>query len=302
MHKVSVSVPAVATNVGPGYDALGLALNLRNVIEMNLTSDDQLAVSLSGEGKGVLPENFYNPVMTAAIALFQELEQAPAGLNVACNNHIPLDIGLSSRVTMIVGGLMGANTLLGTPFRREELIHIANKLTRQPEAVVTAMRGGLGICATCPEGIFYRAVEVLPLRVVVALPDLPNYEPRLRDDLPAMVPMADAVHNVGHTALVIEALRTGDFNLLQQALDDRLHEPYRQMHIPGYAGVVESAKEAGAIAVTLCGAGPAMMAFASFNHQQIESAIQASFRKAGVEAKTWALGVDGQGVVISVVQ
>jgi len=83
---------------------------------------------------------------------------------------------------------------------------------------------------------------------------------------------------------------------------DRLHEPYRRTFIPGYDAVVAAAAEAGAVAVTLCGAGPALMAFATFNHQSIESAMHGAFRSAGVEARTWSLGVDQQGVVISVVE
>lgn len=302
MYKVHVSVPAVSTNVGPGYDVLGLALNLRNQIEMSLGDGDALTVRVEGEGKDILPDNYYNPVMKAAIYLFQRLEQAPAGLNVYCVNRIPLDVGLSARATMIVGGLVGANNLLGSPFSHDELIHMASDLSGQPEAVVTAMRGGLGITATGLDGMFYRAIEVVPLRVVIALPILADYAPRLRSDLPPHVPLANAVHNIGHTALLIEALRNGDFKLLARAVPDRLVEPHRRDHIPGYRAVVESAREAGALAVTLCGAGPALLAFATFNHQSIESAMQGAFRATGIEARTWTLGVDTQGVVISMVE
>ncbi len=303
MHKVNVSVPAVSTNVGPGYDVLGLALNLRNVIEMSLSNDDRLSIQVKGEGKGIVPENAYNPVMTAAIKLFQHVEQAPIGLNVTLTNSIPVNVGLSSEVSMVIGGLVGANNLLGNPFRREDLIGFAAQIVNQPEAVVTAMRGGLGICAPSPDGgFFYRAIEIVPLRVVIALPNLPDYKHRLRADLPGRVSMADAVFNMGHTALLIEALRTGDFKLLRLALEDHLHEPVRRQSIPGYQAAVDAAKEAGAQAVTLSGAGPAMLAFATFNHQEIESAMQGAFKTAGLESRTWSVGVDSQGVAISVVQ
>lgn len=302
MYKVSVSVPAVSTNVGPGYDVLGLALNIRNTIEMSLSPGDELSVQVRGEGKEKLPENYYNPAVKAAISLFQHVEQAPAGLNVICNNMIPLDVGLSARAAMIVGGLVGANNLLGSPYRREDLIGLAAQLSGQPEAVVTAMRGGLGICSAGPDGVIYRAIEVAPLRVVVVLPNLPDYQPALREGLPRYVPIGDVVHNMGHAALLVEALRSGDMKLLRYALDDRLHEPHRREQIPGYASVVNAAKDAGAIGVVLCGAGPALMAFATYNHQQIETAMQEAFVAAGVEARTWTLGIDAQGVVISVVQ
>ncbi|NLF75847.1 MAG: homoserine kinase [Chloroflexi bacterium] len=302
MHKVNVSVPAVSTNIGPGLDVLGLALNLRNVVEMSLTNDDRLRVEVRGEGTGILPENVHNPVMAAAIRLFQALEQAPPGLNVVCANAIPLDAGLGARTALIVGGLVGANNLLGGPFQREELIQLAAELSAEPAAVVTAIRGGLGVCAEGPDGLLYRSVEITPLRVVVALPLLPDYQPRLRDALPRQVPLRDAVHNTGHATLLIEALRSGDFRLLRHTVIDRLHEPYRRHFIPGYDAVVAAAAEAGAVAVTLCGAGPALMAFATFNHQSIESAMHGAFRSVGVEARTWSLSVDQQGVVISVVE
>jgi homoserine kinase len=303
MHKVSVSVPAVSTNVGPGYDVLGLALNLRNVIEMSLTPGDQLDVAVQGEGDSVLPGNVYNPVMRAAIKLFQKLEQAPVGLTVRSTNRIPFDVGLSARATMFVGGLVGANNLIGNPFSHEDLISLAAEITSQPESVVTAMRGGLGVCSRAANGsLLYRAIETMPLRVVVAVPHLPGYQHRLRDALPANVPLQDAVHNIGNTALLIEALRDGDFRLLREVCRDRLHEAHRIELIPGYAAAVEAATNAGADAVTLSGAGPAMLAFAGFNHQSIESAIQAGFAQAGVDARTWSIGIDLQGVVISVVE
>jgi homoserine kinase len=302
MYKVSVSVPAVSTNVGPGYDVLGLALNLRNVVEMSLRTDDQLTVETRGEGKDILPDSYYNPAMLGAIKLFQRLEQAPAGLAVRCTNAIPLDVGLSARATLVVGGLVGANNLVGSPFTHENLIDMAAEVTGQPESVVTAMRGGLGICSRGTASLIYRAIEITPQRVVLALPTVSNYERLLRDDLPGTVLIADAVHNIGHTALLIEALRSGDFKLLRHAIKDRLHEPYRREHIPAYDAVVHAAEEAGAVAVALCGAGPALLAFATFNHQMVEAAIRGAFQAAGIEARTWSVGIDMQGVVISVVQ
>ncbi|MCD4685248.1 MAG: homoserine kinase [Anaerolineae bacterium] len=302
MHKVNVSVPAVSTNVGPGYDALGLALNLRNVIEMYLPNDDQLVVEMRGEGHDVLPGDVRHPIMRAAIRLFQSLEQAPAGLHVRCAGQIPLDVGLSARATMVVGGLVGANNLIGSPYTHEDLIHMAAEISGQPEAVVTAMRGGLGICSTGEDGLFYRALEITPLRVVLAVPILEQYTPRLRDSLPETVTMTDAVYNLGRSMLLVEALRSGDFDLLRHAVQDRLHEPHRRHYIPAFDAVAAAAEQAGALAVTLCGAGPALIAFAEGQHQRIESAIVTTFKAAGVEARTWALGVDMQGVVISVVE
>jgi homoserine kinase len=302
MYKVHVSIPAAATNVGPGFDVLGLALNLRTMIEMSLRPDDKLNVLLQGEGADKLPANYHHPVVRAAIRLFQRVEQAPAGLNVRCNSYIPLDVGLGSNVALTVGGLVAANNLLGSPFNHDDLIHMGTDLTHQPEAVVAVMRGGLGICSSAPDGMVYRSVEIVPLRVVIALPVLADYTHRLRADLPQAVPLDDAVFNIGRAALLIEALRSGDIRLLSRAVQDRLHEPYRRDSIPGYAAAVAAAEDAGAHGVMLCGAGPALLAFASYNHQSVEDAMKAAFKTAGIEARTWTVGSDSQGVVISVVE
>ncbi len=301
MHKVNVSVPAVCTNIGPGYDVLGLALNLRNSIEMSLSRGEALEVSVQGEGRDDLPDDYHNPVMRAAIKVFQAVEQAPAGLNVRLVNAIPLDVGLSARVTLTVGGLVGANNLLRSPFTHDRLIQMAAELTGQPEAVVAAMRGGLSICAASPGRLVYRTVEVAQFRVVLAVPTLPGFTPRLRKDLPAQVRMSEAVSNLGNAALLVEALRAGDVTLLKPVLRDSLHEPYRRQAIPGYERVVEAAEKAGAHGVVLCGAGPALMAFASYNHPAIESAMQDAFERAGVRARTWRGGVARLGAMIWVV-
>ena len=173
----------------------------------------------------------------------------------------------------------------------------------QPESVVTAMRGGLGIISHTPDNaLIYRAIEIAPMRVVIALPTLPDFEHQLRNNLPPRVVLADAVHNIGQTALLIEALRTGDSALLKRTLSDRLHEPHRSESITGYHTAVQAGIEAGALGVTLCGAGPALLAFADFNHQMIEEAIRQAFQAAGITTRTWSTGVDMQGIVISVVQ
>lgn len=302
MHKVNVSVPAVSTNVGPGFDALGLALNLRNVVEMSLTPDDALAVEVRGEGEGVLPASVHNPAIRAAIRLFQSLEQAPTGLAVRCTNRIPLDVGLSARAALIVGGVVAANNLLGNPYTHDDLIRLAAEFSGQPEAVATAMRGGLSLCSSSDEGLVYRAIEVAPLRVVLAVPELAAPVHRLRDALPQAVPLDEVVTNIGHALLLVEALRQADYKLLRLVVTDRLHEPYRTPLIPGYAAARAAALAAGAVAVTLCGAGPALLAFAPFNHPTIEAALRTAFQDAGIAARTWTVGVDLQGVVISVVE
>lgn len=302
VHKVSVSVPAVCAHLGPGLDVLGLALNLRSTVEMALRDDDQLVIQVRGEGADRLPENYYNPAMMAAITLFQMLERAPVGLSVMCASRIPLDVGLGARVALTVGGLVAANNLLGSPLHRNALIELASRLSGRPESVVAAMRGGLSVCSAAPGDLVCRSLDIEPLHLVIAIPDLPDYAQRVRDDLPQVVPLSDAVHNIGRALLLVEALREGDFALLGRALSDRLHEPYRRDDIPGSDDAIDAALRAGAAGVALCGAGPALAAFAGRDHAAIEQALADAFAGAGVSIRTLTVAADTQGVVINVVE
>lgn len=302
VHKVSVSVPAVCAHLGPGLDVLGLALNLRSTVEMALRDDDRLTIQVRGEGEDRLPENLYNPAMMAAIALFQSLERAPEGLSVMCASRIPLDVGLGARTALTVGGLVAANNLLGSPLHRDTLIALASQLSGRPESVVAAMRGGLSVCSAAPGDLLCRSLDIEPLHLVLAIPDLPHYAQRGLDDLPQVVPLGDAIHNVGRALLLVEALREGDFQLLGRALSDRLHEPYRRDEIPGYEAAVDAARRAGAVGVALCGAGPALAAFAARDHGAIEQALASAFEQAGVRVRTQTVAADTQGVVINVVE
>ena len=302
VHKVSVSVPAVCAHLGPGLDVLGLALNLRSTVEMALRDDDRLTIQVRGEGEDRLPENLYNPAMMAAIALFQHLERAPEGLSVMCASRIPLDVGLGARTALTVGGLVAANNLLGSPLHRDALIALASQLSGRPESVVAAMRGGLSVCSAAPGDLLCRSLDIEPLHLVLAIPDLPRYAQRGLDDLPQVVPLGDAIHNVGRALLLVEALREGDFQLLGRALSDRLHEPYRRDEIPGYEAAVDAARRAGAVGVALCGAGPALTAFAARDHGAIEQALAGAFEQAGVRVRTQTVAADTQGVVINVVE
>jgi len=298
MLKVKVTVPAACIGLGPGLDALGLALALHNTLEFGVRADSQFAISISGEGS--YPASLRHPAMHAAITLFQLSESAPAGLNVTITNRIPQNCGLGDLAALTIGGLVGANNLLAAPLKREALIELACSLTKQPASVVTALLGGLAITSGMGHELIYRRIDVTALKVVIIVPELPAYEdPAI--DLPPIT-LADMSFNIGQAALVVEALRKSDFDLLGRALRDRLLESQLPKVIPGYAAVIAAAREAGAIGVTLCGNGPALMAFTQVNHKRVEDSMQQAFSDAKIRARVWTVNVDTQGVAINVTQ
>ncbi len=139
-----------------------------------------------------------------------------------------------------------------------------------------------------------------PLKVVIALPDLRLSTAEARAALPAQVPLKDAVFNIGRALFTVQALTQVDYDLLRFAMADRLHQPYRRSLIPGFDAVVMAARKAGAAAVALSGAGPALVAFAPDRYWDIANAMQAAFAAAGLASRTFVLPVDRQGVQVQV--
>jgi len=304
MKKVSVSTPASTANLGAGFDCLGLALNLRNVVELwDVGRGSGLEIDIEGEGEERLPTDSSNLIARAAERVFAKVGKRPAGLlRLHAINGVPLSSGLGSSAATIVGGLVAANALVEGGLSREVLLRLAYEMEGHADNAAAALYGGLTLVSAAGSELMARAVPVPAMRVVIALPALRLSTAEARAALPAQVPLGDAVYNVGHALFTVEALRSGDEALLRWAVGDRLHQPYRQKLIPGYAAVTAEAHKAGALAVALSGAGPSLVAFANTNHSEIAAAMQAAFLANGLACRTFILPVDRQGVQVSVVE
>jgi homoserine kinase len=304
VKKVSVSTPASTANLGAGFDCLGLALNLRNVVELWDTGrGGGLEIDVEGEGEDLLPTDDSNLVYRAAERVFARVGKRPAGLlRLHAVNSIPLSSGMGSSAATIVGGLVAANALVDGGLRREDILRLAYELEGHPDNAAAALYGGLALVCASGDELMARALSVAPLRVVIVLPELRLSTAEARAALPAQVPLADAVYNLGHALFTVQALGAGDEALLRWAVGDRLHQPYRQRLIPGYATVAAEARMAGAAAVALSGAGPSLVAFAFARHDEIAAAMQAAFQVNGLKSRTFVLPVDRQGVQVSVVE
>lgn len=290
--SVSVRVPATTANLGPGFDCLGLALDLWNVTTLRLGGKG-VRVRVRGEGTGRLSETAENLVARSALELFQRIQgRSPAGLEIDCENAIPLGSGLGSSGAATLAGLLGVNALLGGPLPRGEILRLAVEIEGHADNAAAALEGGLVIVAAREGEFLTRRVKVPALPVSIALPAVVLPTRAARAALPRQVPLADAVFNLGRTALVVEALRAGDLALLGQVMDDRLHQPYRYPLIPGAAAARAAALDAGAAAVGLSGAGPSLAAFGG-SPPQVTAAMQAAFQDAGVACRVFALTSTG---------
>jgi len=298
--SVHVTVPATTANLGPGFDSLALALGLYNDIEVMAVGGSDVTVRVSGEGEDRLPTDASNDLAAAANSVYKAVGADRPGLHITCRNSIPVGSGLGSSAAAIVAGLAAGNALLGNVLSHDDLLRMAVEAEGHGDNASACLLGGLTIASAGECGLLVRQVSFTPLRVVVVLPEIRVSTHEQRAALPTSVPLADAASNIGRAALVVQALSTGDLDLLGEAFCDRLHVPHRQQAIPGYEAVVEAAMQAGAAAVTISGAGPALVAFAATDHDAIAAAMVEAFRVAGgVAARRWVLPSVTEGVRIT---
>ncbi len=285
---LTVRVPATTANLGPGFDCQGLTLDLWNSAVFRVT-DGASRVDASGEGADLLPRDASNLVLKAARLLFDECGRPAPALQISCTNQILLGSGLGSSAAAVLLGLLGANALLGGLLGSAELLELAVKLEGHPDNAAAALYGGLVTVIRVGEGGWLVKRFDLPVwQAAYVLPALDFPTHTARAALPRQVSLADAVFNVGRAALVLEALRSGDCELLGAAMADRLHQPYRLPLIPGSAAALAAACRAGAAAAVLSGAGPSVIAFLQGDPQPICSAMVAAFEQAGVSARAFA--------------
>jgi homoserine kinase len=290
---IRVRVPATSANLGPGFDALGLALRLHNILE--LEPAESPAIEVDGEGAGTLPRDPSHLAYRAALAVHARAGRAPGAFRMRQQNRIPLGRGLGSSAAAIVSGAVAANALLGDPLDRQALLDLAAELEGHPDNVAAALFGGLVVCAGTPSGIRWVRLAPPALRAVVAVPAFAVSTREARRLLPARVPFEDAVFNVTRTALLVAALGAGRTDLLGDATEDRLHQPYRAALVPGLDHALAAARRAGAHGVALSGSGPSVLALG--DAAGIGEAIADAFRGAGVACRTFAVEIDVDGAV-----
>jgi homoserine kinase len=300
MYRVKITLPATITDLGPGLGSLGLAIGLYTTVELSLRDDQQLIVDTEGEGTGGYGIGLRHPVALAIMRVFQQQERAILGLNVKVHNQIPINSGLGAEAAFWVAGVIGANNMLSTPYKRADLTAIAAQISGLTCQTITSIMGGLTASFMNTDGPIYRALPVRSLYVAIVLPELERYQSDIATVKPERVPLTDALFNLSRVPLLVEALRTGDIDLISQLIDDRLHVPFLKSFIQGYDDAVEAARAAGALAVTLSGDGPAMIAFARANHDEIATQMKLAFVPHGIKARSWIVPIDTQGVVISV--
>lgn len=301
--EITVQTPATSANLGPGFDSLGLALQLYNRFVVEERGDDPNCPSF--EVHGVLgarlstgPDNLFFRAFTL---LYERQRMELPAIHIRMHINVPPGCGLGSSATAVVGGLVAANELLRArdkALTREELLELAVEVEagNHPDNVAPALLGGL-VATTSVGGSIHAIKTPFPsaLRAVIFTPSFPMDTIAGRKLLPASYSKADATFNTGHVALLLAALQTGRYELIGEAMQDRLHQPYRQALFPAMPAIIDAAIAAGAHGASLSGGGSSLIALASSRFQEIARAMKETARSNGVEGTGMILRADQVG-------
>lgn len=293
---VTVTVPATSANLGPGYDSLGLALDLRDELTGEVVPGGTLEVTVEGAGEGTVPLDESHLVVRSMRAAFEIIGKQPAGLRLHCHNRIPHARGLGSSSAAIIGGLVLARALVAGGeliLDDDTLFQKAAEIEGHPDNVAPAFHGGFTIAGD-DDGFFAVRTAVDPrVSVVVFVPATGVETKAARGLLPDTVPHSDAAADAGRTALLVAALSDAPEHL-HRATRDFLHQEYRRPAMPESLALVDELRADG-IAAIVSGAGPTVLAFSS----GVESAETSKLTARCPEG--WAchaLSVDMDGVRI----
>ena len=302
--KVEVRAPATTANLGPGYDCLGLALDLWNRLTVTTLGENATpSVSVSGEGAGELEADTGNLTYRAMAFLYAEADAPMPPLALHCENAIPLSRGLGSSASAIAGGLVAANTLLDGPFSASDLLEMAATIEGHPDNVAAAVHGGLQLVVMDEDNRLYTAPIGVPpdLQAVLFIPERRIATADARRVLPGAVSMADAVYNMSRAALLVAGMQSNRPEYFNIATQDRLHQPYRQSIFPPMKVIFAAARNAGALGVFLSGSGSTILAFAQERAMTVAYEMFDAARLAGVEGRVEVTQPTDQGAhVVSI--
>ncbi len=300
MASYAIAVPATTANLGPGYDCLGAALTLYNKFEIALS--DEFRISASGAFADKIAKNKTNLIYQSLERFYEHIGKPKPVVSIHIDVQIPLARGLGSSATAIIAGIIGGNLLSGSPLSQKELLLLAIEMEGHPDNVTPAMLGGCQLIASAKSGSWEFCA--LPwhkdIAIALAIPDFELSTTKARQVVPKQVALKDAIFNASHLALLTQALVNANTDWLKSALQDKLHQPYRQALIPGMETVQMAAIATGAHGVAISGAGPSLLALGSpANIEAIGEAMVKAWKQAGIAAIHKCLNIAERGTTYS---
>lgn len=296
--SVTIRVPASTSNCGAGFDSLGLALNLYNRVTVSRAAgsapladrpQDALALAMVGD---------------VAAAFFTAAGLPASGFRYHIEGDVPPARGLGSSVTVIAGVLAGLDALHATAFSRHRLVEIATALEGHPDNASAGILGGFTVSRCDPvTGAYVDTIRIpvgSELAFVVVSPEVETLTKESRGTLPATLPYFDAVRSINSATYLAVAFATGNFQKLNHAVSDFMHEPYRLPKIPGGRAAIEAGINAGALTGWLSGSGSSVLCVAQRGTAaSVSMAMEAAFKRASVGCTARTLSADNDGLQVA---
>ena len=299
-RKITVRIPASTTNLGPGFDVFGLALQLYSTITLEITENDTQVI-VTGVDAEKIPSSTDHVAYQAVKYIYKRSgTPLPNGLKLSISNGIPAIRGLGGSGTAILGGMLTANVLCGYPFANTDILDFATAIEGHPDNVAASLYGGFVISMQEQQHIHTIKLNCDPsLHIVLAIPEFTLSTKKARDILPKTVDFTDAIYNISRSSLLIASIATGKLENLPLAMADRLHQPYRSTLIPGFDDVVDAAISAGALSIALSGAGPTIAAYCLENTEHIGMQMHKAFKHHNIKCEIKTLTPDLEGALVS---
>ena len=296
-----IRVPATTANLGSGFDCIGAALSLYNEFTFTTIETESLVIAVRGLEAARVITDASNLAYQAFLKFYAQIDRTPPVIQLEIRLGVPLARGLGSSATAIVGGLLGANALAGSPLSPGEIMDLAIEMEGHPDNVVPALIGGCRLAASAANGW---AIANIPWHTsIVPVVAIPNFELSTADArsvLPQQYSRADAIFNTAHLGLMVRGLETGNPDWLTAGLTDRFHQPYRQQLIRGYTDVEQAVAAAGGYGMVISGAGPTLLALSSAERAEaVATAMTEAWAKHQIQVQAQPLELDLHGAIIS---
>jgi homoserine kinase len=296
--EMSVRVPASSANLGPGFDTLGLALNIH--LHCHARRGGRLHISAQGRDIDRIPTDETNLIWrTSAKVAALHRREMPA-VSIEINNEIPVGKGLGSSAAALVAGVAIADRILDLGWDEHRILDEAARLEGHPDNVAACVLGSLTTATIGSDGVT-RAVRLeIPawFSLAVVCPDFELPTEKMRAVLPDCYSAKDVVFNLQRATLFLAALATSNRDAFPAALEDRLHQPYRASHVPGMAEILKL-RAPGLLGCALSGAGPAMLVFFEKGFEPVVDRVQEEVKRAGRSSQVWFPRIDQEGLRIS---
>jgi homoserine kinase len=300
---IEIRVPGSTSNLGAGFDTLGLALRLYLKVRVEKLNASATAhqVMVEGVDASLIPTDESNLIVRAMHFAGEREGIAVPKVRLWIENHIPVARGLGGSGAAIVAGLTAFEAMTGRVLGEEKLLAYAYDLEGHADNVTPSVVGSLVLTCRTEDGRvrYLQAEWPHELKIVAVVPNVPLATETARRILPAQIPLSDVVFNLQRAALFWPALVHRRFELVREAMRDRVHQPYRQNLVPGLAEVLQLRDIDGLVGVALSGAGPTVIALASSNFRKIAEELSAGFERNGVSAESLILDVDTTGRTVS---